>query len=139
MPIAIKVRDVMDKNVFLVEANEPVMKALQTMIEKGVWSVVITDKGLPVGVITERDILRRCIVKGLDINKCTCKEIMSSPLITIGPDQPLGDAWTIMTEKKIRRVYVVEKGKIIGRVTQTTLFNKLLELVLALSSIKYTL
>ncbi len=139
MPMAFTVRDVMDTDVYTVEADEPVKKALDTMLEKGVWSVVITDKGLPVGVITDRDILRRCIGKGLDLEKTTCREIMSSPLITISPDATLGEAWSLLSETKVRRAYVIEKGKIIGRVTQTGLFNKLLELVLALSSVRYQL
>ena len=67
----------------------------------------------------------------------TCREIMSSPLITIAPDATLGEAWSLMTEKEVRRLYVIEGGKIIGRVTQTGLFNKMLELVLALSSVRY--
>ena len=139
MPVTLTVRDVMDKNVFTVEANDPVSKALDTMLKNGVWSVVVTDKGLPVGVITERDILRRCIGKGRDPSTCTCREIMSSPLITIEPNRTLGEAWSLLTETGVRRVYVVEGGKIIGRVTQTGLFNKLLELVLALVSVKYQL
>ena len=137
MPVTLTVRDVMDTDVYTVEADEPVRKALETMFEKCVWSVVITDKGLPVGVITERDILRRCIGKGRSLDATTCREIMSSPLITIAPDATLGEAWSLMTEKEVRRLYVIEGGKIIGRVTQTGLFNKMLELVLALSSVRY--
>jgi len=139
MPITIRVKDVMDENVFTVEADEPVRRALETMLDKGVWSVIVSDKGLPVGVITERDVIRRCIMKGKDIDKTKCRDIMSSPLITIEPDKPLSHVWTLMTEAGVRRIYVVQEGKIIGRVTQTELFNKLLELVLALSSVKYTL
>lgn len=139
MPITIKVKDVMDKNIFFVDVDDPVKKALETMIKNDVWSVVVSDKELPVGVITERDIIRRCIIPGKSLDTCKCREIMSSPLITIDPDKPLSHAWMMMTEAKVRRIYVIDKGKIIGRITQTGLFNKLLELVLALSSIKYTL
>jgi CBS domain-containing protein len=76
------------------------------------------------------------VIKGLDLNKVRLKDIMSCPLITIGPDASFGEAWRLMVEKNIRRVYVVEEGKIIGRVTRTGLFQKLLDAVLALASLK---
>lgn len=139
MPLTLKVRDVMEGGVVIVDGELSAKDALNKMLEKGVWSVVVSVRGLPSGVVTERDLLRRVIAKGLDVNKVTLKEIMSSPLITIDPDVPLGEAWNIMAAKGVRRLYVIENGKIIGRVTQTGLFNKLLDAVLTLSSIKYQL
>lgn len=136
MPLTLKVRDVMESGVVTLDGSLPVMEALKKMIENNVWSVVITDKDIPVGVVTERDILRRAIAKGLDINKVRLREIMSCPLITIDPDASFGDAWKLMVDKDIRRIYVVEKGKIIGRVTRAGLFQKLLDAVLALASLK---
>lgn len=139
MPVTVKVRDVMDKDVYTVNASANVREILKTMYEKGVWSVLVEEKGLPIGVITERDVLRRCIIKGLDPSKVLAREIMSSPLITIRPDEPIGEAMRIMAEKGIRRVYVVEEGKIIGRVTQTNACANLLNVVLALHNVKYQL
>lgn len=111
MPITVRVRDVMDTNVYTVDASATAMDILKVMQEKGVWSVIVEEKGLPIGVITERDILRRCIMKGFSPDKCKAKEIMSAPLVTIGPDEPIGEAMRLMVEKGIRRVYVVEGGK----------------------------
>ena len=99
--------------------------------------MVVSDKGLPCGVVTERDLLRRAVAKDRDLNKVQLKDIMSSPLITIEPDAPFGKAWELMIEKGIRRLYVIENGKIVGRVTQTGLFQKLLDALLALSSVHY--
>lgn len=137
MPITVRVKDVMDKNVVMVDANDSVIDALKKMLQAGVWSVVVEKNGLPEGVITERDILRRCVVKGLNLEKVRCEEIMSAPLLTIDPDASLGEAMRIMTEKKVRRLYIVEGGKIIGRVTQTGLFENILNIMMALSSIPY--
>jgi len=137
MPVTVRVKDVMDKSVVLVGAEESVMDALKKMLQSGVWSVVVEKRGLPEGVITERDILRRCVVKGLNLEKVKCEEIMSSPLLTIDPDSPLGEAMKVMAEKHVRRLYVVEGGKIIGRVTQTGLFENILNIMMALSSIPY--
>jgi signal-transduction protein with cAMP-binding, CBS, and nucleotidyltransferase domain len=127
----------MENNVVVIDGNLPAREALNKMLEKGVWSVVISINDLPMGVVTERDLLRRIIAKGQSIDKVLLKDVMSSPIITINPEASFGEAWMLMIEKGVRRLYVIEKGKIIGRVTQTGLFQKLLDAVLALSSIKY--
>jgi len=139
MPLTLKVRDVMENNVVVVDGNLPAKEALNKMLKNGVWSVVVSINDLPIGVVTERDLLRRVIAKGRNIDKVLLKDVMSSPLITIDPDAPFGEAWKLMTEKGVRRLYVIEKGKIIGRVTQTGLFKKLLDAVLTLSSIEYVM
>ncbi|MDJ0269611.1 MAG: CBS domain-containing protein [Aigarchaeota archaeon] len=139
MPITVRVRDVMDQNVISVEADKSVSDAIKKMLQSGVWSLVVEKDGLPIGVVTERDTLRRCISKGLNPDKVKVEEIMSSPLITIGPDATLGEAMMRMVEKKIRRLYVVEHGKIIGRITQTGLFENMLNIMMALSTVPYQL
>lgn len=136
MPITLKVRDVMEGGVVTLDEKLPTIEAVKKMLENNVWSVVITAKDIPVGVVTERDILRRVVAKGFDVNRVPLKDIMSCPIITIDPDASFGEAWKLMVEKDIRRIYVVEKGKIIGRVTRTGLFQKLLDAVLALASLK---
>jgi len=134
-PVALRVRDAMETQVVSIDASKFVSDAVTTMVEKGTWSLVVTRSGLPEGVITERDILRRCYSKKLDANKTTLESVMSSPIITIEPDAPLGDAMTIMADKNIRRLYAVEKGQIVGRITQTDAFRRLLDVLFALSAI----
>lgn len=137
MSVAIKVRDVMESPVETLDGGRSAKDALETMIKKDVWSIVVTNEGLPSGVVTERDILRRVIAKNRNLNAVKLREIMSCPLITIDKDASLGAAWELMVEKDVRRLYIVEEGKLIGRVTQTGLFQKLLDALLALSSMKY--
>lgn len=139
MPIALKVRDIMEGGIEVLDGNLPAIEALKAMLKKQVWSVVVSLNDIPSGVVTDRDLLRRVIAKGFDIKKVPLKEVMSSPLITISPDVAFGEAWKLMADKNIRRLYVIENGKIIGRVTQTGLFNKLLEVVMALSSLQYSI
>jgi len=135
MPIVVKVRDVMDKKVVVLDEKETCMDAIKTMLEKKVWSVLVSRQGLPVGVVTERDIIRRVIAQGKDVNKVSIGEIMSSPLITVGPDEPIGRAMELMASNEIRRVYVVEEGRIIGRVTQTEAFRHILDVMMTLASL----
>ncbi|MFZ8857397.1 MAG: cyclic nucleotide-binding/CBS domain-containing protein [Candidatus Caldarchaeales archaeon] len=138
MPITVRVRDVMETNVPTIDAKATVMEAVQRMVKENVWSFLVTKEGLPVGVVTERDILRRCISKGYSLNM-RVEEIMSSPIITIGPDEPVGRALQIMAEKNVRRLYVVEGGKVIGRITQTKSMESLLDVLLTLQSLPYQL
>jgi len=131
----VTVRNNMDTNVFCVDASKTIKEAIQEMLEKKVWSLVVTKNDLPVGVVTDKDVIRRCAAVGLNPMTETVEQIMSSPLITIGPDEHVRKALDLMVEKNIRRVYVVEGGKLIGRVTQGGAFRSLLGLVEGLSSI----
>ena len=133
--IVYRVRDAMDRNVIILDEGKTCMDAIKAMMENNVWSVVVSRNGLPVGVVTERDIIRRVISKGRDVNRVRLGDIMSTPLVTIGPDEPIGRAMELMVTKEIRRIYVVEEGEIIGRITQTEAFRHILNILMTLSQI----
>lgn len=135
MPVTVSVREATENAVFFLDAAKTISDAIETMIEKGVWSVVVTRGDMPVGVVTERDVLRRCIAKGMDPKAMKVESIMSSPIITIGPEATLGEAMALMESKNVRRVYVVEKGNIIGRLSQTGVFAQMLNIMMALSAV----
>ena len=86
-------------------------------------------------MVTERDVIRRCLGRGLDPAKTPVGGIASSPLITTGPEATIREAMDLMAGKDIRRLFVVDKGKIIGRVTQTELFQSTLSVMEILSSL----
>lgn len=134
MSISVKVRDVMDNNIPLVEAGKAVSDALKAMIQREVWSVVITRKGLPLGVVTDHDILRKCVAKGFDPGHMKAEEIMSAPLILIDADASVGEAMTKMVEEDVRRLYIVEDGKIVGRITERSVLKNTLSVMMSLSS-----
>lgn len=135
MPITLLIKDVMDKKVVSIEHDATVAQAIKKMVESHVWSLVVEKQGLPVGVVTERDTLKRCIAKDLLPGKMTVDKIMSSPLISVRPDATIREAMGTMAEKDIRRLFVVEKGKIVGRITQTMLFDSSLDVMMTLSSL----
>ena len=134
-PITIRASDVLDKDVVHVDALDSVSSAIKLMLGKNVWSLVVSKSGLPVGFVSERDIIRRCFGKSLDPETTKLEKVMSSPLVTAEPETPLVQVMTLMASKNIRRVYIVEKGQIVGRVTQTDAFNEILKLMMALSQI----
>ena len=137
--MTLRARDLLDTNVVFSDASVTVIDAIKKMVDLNIWSLIVEKQGLPVGVVTERDILRRCIAKGLRMDNVKIEEIMTSPLITISPDAHIGEVMEVMVEKGIRRVYVVENGKVIGRITQTMLFEDSLNVMESLSSMRYHL
>jgi len=133
------VRQIMDGQVVSIESNQTVKQALDKLIQAKVWALIVERTGLPVGVVTEHDMLRRCVAKGYDVDKVKVEEIMTSPIITVEPDMRAGEALEKMLQKNVGRLYVVEGGKVIGRVTQTALSSNLLDVIMALSNLKATL
>jgi len=139
MTVALRVRDVMDGDVVSIESAETAVDAVNLMIRSKVWSLLVVTRGLPQGVVTERDVLRRCVNQGVAPDKVKVGEIMSSPLITIGPDATIREAMSMMVEKDARRLYVVEGAKVVGRITQTRLFQSNFDLMMSLSGLTGTL
>jgi CBS domain-containing protein len=127
----------MDRNVVRVDESTTVADVVKKMLDSGVWSVLVERGQLPVGVITERDIIRRAVARGSSLDKAQVRDIMTSPLITISADASIGEAMELMTEKDIRRLFVLENDKIVGRITQTELFRSNLDVMLELSSMRY--
>ncbi|MHC1563862.1 MAG: CBS domain-containing protein [Candidatus Hecatellaceae archaeon] len=135
MPISVRVRDVLDPKVVEVDASTSILDLTKTMVEKYVGTVVVTKEGLPVGEVTERDVIEKCVAKGLDASKVTAEEIMRSPLVTIEPEARLGEAIRLMLESKVRRIFVVEEGKIVGSITQTGICMNILNIAGALQAL----
>lgn len=131
----VRVRDALDTRIVTFDENTPALDVVKAMVEKNVWSVVITKGGLPYGLMTERDFIRRCIVPGLDPSKTPVGKLASAPLITIDPDAPLGEALRTMVSKHVRRLFVIEGGKVVGRVTHSSLLEKTLDTFEALHAV----
>lgn len=141
MPIVYAVNHAMSKPLITVDVDTLAHEAIKLMVEKNIGAVVVTEKGEPAGIITERDILKKCCIYLETVSELppSCirvqvGEIMSKPLVTVDGDTPTGKASEIMTEKNIRRLLVTEKEKIVGIVTQKDLMRATLEVSHALSS-----
>jgi len=115
----LKVEDVMVESVITVDADSPVMKAVKIMNEHEIGCLVVTRRGRAVGIITERDLLKRVIAKSKNPNRTKVCEIMTKPLIAGQPNMDLEDATRLMFEKKIKKLPVVEQGRLLGLITLT--------------------
>ena len=89
--------------------------------------VIVDSKNKPVGIITERDIVRRVVSAGKDPNKVTASELMSKPIITGDPEMTIYNAALIMTKYKIRRLPIVRDTVLYGIVTASDLAKRLYE------------
>ncbi len=135
MGIETSVRSVMTKGIVSVKTVDPVKKAIGLMVEKDIGAVIVTEEGKPVGILTERDIMRKVCPEELCSREVKVGVIMSKPLITIEASATLGEATLLMTEKDIRRLLVVERGKVVGIVTQKDVMKGTLETFMALTAI----
>jgi len=135
MKITTKVGEIMTKDIVSVKTTDPVVKAIDLMVKKNIGSVIVTDEGKPVGILTERDIMKRCCPEKLCTREVRSGEIMTKPLITIEADAAIGEAAWIMMKNDIRRLLVTEKGKAVGIVTQKDVMRGTLNTFIALSSI----
>jgi len=90
--------------------------ALRRMVAKNIGCIVIVDRDKPVGIITERDISRN-VAKSPETLKIAVDRIMSSPMIFLSPDAPINEAMETMLSYGIRRLPVVEEGKLVGIVS----------------------
>ena len=131
----IKVAEVMTSEVITVGADEKARKVAMLMDKHGVGCVIVTDAyGRPIGIITERDLISRVMAKGLNADEVMCREIMSSPLITIEPQAPITVAMNKMAKNKIRRLVVLDKGKLVGIVTERDILRVAPALIEVLTS-----
>ena len=126
----------MDK-IEVIESSQTVAEAIDKMVKTNTFSLVVEKRGFPVGVVTDRDILRRCEAVGHYPDKVHVEEIMSSPIITIESNFRVGEALETMIESKVRRLYVTERGKIVGRITLPEVSRTLVDVLIALHDIQH--
>ena len=111
-----KVKDLMTENVVTIDGNKTVNEAAALMTQNDVGDLVIMDGNTPVGIITERDFVRRILAVGKSAGT-TVSEVMSSPLKVIDPEAPIKEAARIMVKKRIRRLPVIKDNKLVGIIT----------------------
>jgi CBS domain-containing protein len=113
----------MSRTVVTVQANQSIRTAVAEMSKHDVGSVVVVKKGAPIGIITERDVMRQLAAKpGKDLDQLS-ESLASKPLVTVSPDTEIWKAFMVMLRKKIRRIPVMEGGKMVGIVTERDLFK----------------
>ncbi len=125
LQVQLEAQDVMSKDMTTISSGESVVSATKTMCENNISCIVVVDNGSVVGILTERDLLKRIGAKEKDYSKITIAEVMSSPVETISPNLPVLEAGRIMEDRHIKRLPVLEKKRLVGIITQTELTRML--------------
>jgi CBS domain-containing protein len=119
----ILVRDIMKKNVKTVRTDDTALDAVKKMNKFYITSVVVTNGGRPVGIITSKNILEMVVEPRLDPYTMLAKEVMSSPLIFVDLYTAVDEAAKIMAEKGIKKLPVIEDGKVVGIVSTSDVIS----------------
>jgi sugar-specific transcriptional regulator TrmB/CBS domain-containing protein len=109
-----------------VEAStaETVATLVDTMLKKGVTSILITEKHRPIGMISDRDLLKEIVEKQKDPNKTLAKDINYTPLVMLDRGESIMHAFKMMREKGMERVAMVKEGRLVGMLTEDLAMKK---------------
>ncbi len=104
-------------DVWAIAPDETVYKALEMMADKDVGALLVMDGDRLVGIFSERDYARRCILRNRRSRETKVRELMTAEVITISPSASIDEAMELMTKHRIRHLPVVEDGKVVGVVS----------------------
>jgi len=124
------VQDIMTKDVVAVDENMTALDAARIMTEKGISSLIIEKDHAPVGIISERDFVKKICLKDMQPSTINVGSIMSKIQTYASPDTPVDVAVQRMVNHKIRRLPVISDGKVIGIITVTDLAKHLRTILL---------
>ena len=112
-----KLLDSIGHDVNTVSPGATVYDALALMAKKEIGALVVLEKKKMVGIISERDYARKIILKGKSSKETLVREIMTSDVIHVSPDQKVGKCLSLMTKKRIRHIPVLENDRLVGLLT----------------------
>ena len=116
-----QLRDIMIKKVITITREKTAQDAAILMAEHATGSVIVVNGESIVGIVTERDLVRKVCTKDVPSSKIPLSDVMSSPVISAEPDMPIETAVQRMFNNKIRRLPILENGKLVGIVTVSDL------------------
>jgi CBS domain-containing protein len=113
------IRDLMTANPRAIDADKPVAYAAKMMKDEDVGLAPIVEGDRLIGTVTDRDIAIRVVAEGKDPQSTTVRDIASTKLVTVDPDQDLDEALKLMAQHQVRRLPVVEEdGRLVGVLAQ---------------------
>jgi len=119
--MSLKLEDVMIEDVVTVEEKTTVKKAVELMNKHEIGCLIVVKKKKPIGIVTERDMLKRILLESKDPEKSRVNEIMSKPLIVGESQMHIEDAVKLMFKRNIKKLPVADNDHLVGLVTLTDL------------------
>ena len=117
--VSLRVEDVMVKEVVTIDDGVTVKEAADIMNKFEIGCLIAVRKGKAMGILTERDILKRIVAGAKDAKKTRVKEVMTSPLVVAEPSMDLAEAVKLMFQMKIKKLPVVDGARLVGLVSLT--------------------
>ncbi|MGD0804763.1 MAG: CBS domain-containing protein [Candidatus Bathyarchaeia archaeon] len=118
------IKDYMDKEFPTIEVEAKVVDAAKILDKQKKGYIIVLEKGKPYGIVTEWDMVSKVLAAEMDPKMLTVRQIASSPLVTIDPDEDLLKASELMQKKDIKRIPVVKGGVIYGVITSMNIAQK---------------
>ena len=119
--------DLKGREIHSVAPDAAVLDAIRTMAERHVGALLVMEGARLVGILSERDYARKVVLKGRSSTTTQVAEIMSTKVITIGPDGTVDDAMRLMTDHRIRHLPVLRSGAVVGVVSIGDLVKSVIE------------
>ena len=137
-----RAQDVMVKNVVRVNSRTLVENAVKVMNKNEIGCLIIEDNGETTGIVTQGDLLKKVLEKAKDPRKIVVSDIMTKKLVVGSPDMEIHEAASLMFKKKIKKLPIVENGKLVGLITLTNIAKtvgvdkKMIDMVEKLSNMR---
>src|SRR5690606_31920396 len=113
--------------VFSVAPGASVLDAVRQMAERHIGALLVIEGDRLEGIVSERDYARKVVLAGRSSSTTAVREIMSSPVVTIGPDNTVDDAMRLMTDRRIRHLPVARGAELLGVVSIGDLVKSVIE------------
>jgi CBS domain-containing protein len=113
--------------IFRVDPDDPVLEAIRSMAEHHVGALLVMHEEQLVGIVSERDYARKVILMGRSSGETPVSVIMTTPVTTVGPDATVEECMRLMTERRIRHLPVIERGRVVGVVSIGDLVKSVIE------------
>jgi CBS domain-containing protein len=115
-----RIREVLASKGTVVHTASPhmmVVEAVQRMNEHGIGALVVLDGQRPVGIFSERDVLRRVVARGRDAESTPVRDVMTTNVVVVPPDMDVEDTMAVITETRCRHLPVMEEGRMVGLIS----------------------
>ncbi len=123
LQMSVRMRDIMVTKVVTTPKNSTLEEAVKLMNDHEIGCLIVTENKKAVGILTERDLLKRILAKSENLKRIRVEEVMSTPLISVEPTVEIGDASKLMFEKSIKKMPIIKKGELLGLVTLTDILR----------------
>jgi len=124
----------MQKNVIIATADVSVARAAEFIAQEKTGSLIIIEDDCPAGIVTETDLVRKCVAKAMDVNTTTIGDVMTRNPITVDKSSSVINAIHTMQEHKIKRLPIVDDDKLVGIITSSDVISIMAELYKMFSS-----